>query len=213
MTTAVTEKQLVHYIPTIEGKKWVTRNTRNHGGIHRQEEFKKGIEMLEYCAHHWRNPRLFHLCFTGADLAIYQLAMTRFCRVLTAEGIDYRYKAAVEKDSQKGEHFHVMIVLGAGDRQTHRFITSVNEEGRHENVSALRKAIMHTWNECQTLKCRVNPPRSSSGRTAFLQFNQSNMDKFHEAAEWMSYIYKSRSKPASGTVYFSGRPARSVSQA
>lgn len=205
MTTEGNTKQLVHYIPTIEGRKWVTRNTKNHGGLHRQEEFRKGIKMLEHCAHHLRNPRLFHLCFTGADLEIYQLVMTRFCRVLTAENIDYRYKAALELDDEKGLHFHVMIVLGC-DKQTHRFITSSNEDGKIENVSALRKAIIHTWNDCQTLKYRVNPPRSMSGKAAFLQFNQSNMDMFHEAADWMSYIYKARSKPESGTVYFSDRP-------
>jgi len=206
--TAVSQKQLVHYIPTIQENRWVTKNTKNHGGLHQQEAFRKGIEMLEYCAHHFRNPRLFHLCFTGADLAIYKLVMKRFCRILTMEEIDYRYKAAVEEDSEKGLHFHVMIVLGARDRQTHPFITSINEDGKVENVSALRKAIIHTWSDCQTLKCRVNPPRSMSGRTAFLQFNQSNMEMFHEAAEWMSYIYKSRSKPESGTVYFSDRFTR-----
>lgn len=204
--TEVKTKHLVHYIPTIENKKWVTRNTKNHGGLHRQEEFRKGIKMLEHCAHHFRNPRLFHLCFTGADLDTYQLVMQRFCRVLTAEKVDYRYKAVRELDSEKGLHFHVMIVLGAGNRQTHRFITSSNEDGKVENVSALRKAVIHTWNECQALKYRVNPPRSTSGKTSFLQFNQSNMEMFHEAAEWLSYIYKSRSKPESGTVYFSDRP-------
>lgn len=203
-------KQLVHYIPTIEKRKWVTKNTKNHGGLHRQEEFRKGIKMLEKCAHTFRNPRLFHLCFTGADLDIYQLVMLRFCKILTAEGIKYRYKAALESDSQKGVHFHVMIVLGAGDRQTHPFVTSVNEDGKIENVSALRKAVIHTWNECQNLKYRVNPPRSTSSRTAFLQFNQSNMEMFHEAADWMSYIYKARSKPQTGTIYFSDRPNRKI---
>lgn len=31
------------------------------------------------------------------------------------------------------------------------------------------------------------------------------MEFFNEAVEWMSYTYKARSKPESGTVYFSDR--------
>jgi hypothetical protein len=94
--------------------------------------------------------------------------------------------------------------LGTSE-QTPRFITSANETGRIENESILRKAVRQTWNECCTLAYKVCPPRSRSGKVAFIQFNQSNMEFLNEAVEWMSYIYKARSKPESGTVYFSDR--------
>jgi hypothetical protein len=196
-------KQLVKYIPTLQKRKWITTNTINHGGLHKQEEFKKGVEMLEYCAHNFRNPRLFHICFTGADSNTYQLVMIRFFRALAAEGVDYRYKGALEYDSKKGLHFHAMIVLGT-EHQTHRFITSSDETGKIEGESALRKAVRHTWEDCCTLAYRVNPPQSRKP-LAFIQFNQTNMEFFNEAVDWMSYIYKTRSKPQSGTVYFSDR--------
>jgi hypothetical protein len=205
----VKSKQLVKYVPRKHGRKWITRTTQGggNGGLHKQEEFRKGVEMLEHCAHRFRNPRLFHVCFTGATVAVYRLAMRRFCRVLKAEKVKYRWKAAVEHDAQKGLHMHVMIVLGAGNQQTHRFITSSDESGKIENESALRKAVRHTWSECSLLDYRVNPPQSQRGvrRVAFIQFNQKNMEFFDEAAEWLSYIYKARSKPESGTVYFSDR--------
>jgi hypothetical protein len=208
MTFALKEeiktKQLVKYVPTVQKRKWITQNTVNHGGLHRQEEFKKGVEMLEHCAHNFRNPRLFHICFTGADLPTYQLVMVRFCRALSAQGVDYRYKAALEYDSEKGLHFHVMIVLGTSE-QTPRFITSANETGKLESESTLRKAVRQTWSECCTLAYKVCAPRSRSGKVAFIQFNQTNMEFFNEAVEWMSYIYKARSKPNNGTVYFSDR--------
>jgi hypothetical protein len=173
-------------------------------GLHDQEEFKKGVEMLEWCAHKFRNPRLFHICFTGADVPTYQLVMERFRKALKAEGVRYKYKAAVENDSDKGLHCHVMMVLEA-KCQTARFITSRNESGKLEGESALRKAWRHTLAECSLLDYRVNAPQSRKGMTAFLQFNQSNQQFFDEAVEWASYIYKARSKPEAGTVYFSDR--------
>lgn len=202
----VKSRKLVKYVPKLDGRKWVTRTTqgRGNGGLHRQEEFRKGVEMLEHCAHSFRNPRLFHVCFTGATVAIYRLALRRFCRVLRAEGVNYRWKGAVEHDAEKGLHMHVMIVLEGGNRQTHRFITSSDETAKLENESALRKAVRHTWSECSLLDYHVNPPQSRRP-LAFIQFNQSNTEFFDEAAEWLSYIYKARSKPESGTVYFSDR--------
>jgi hypothetical protein len=196
-------KQLVMYTPILQNRRWITFNTVSQGGLHKQEEFRKGVEMIEYCAHTFRNPRLFHICFTGASLDIYQLVMTRFCRALRSQGVDYRFKAALELDNRKGLHYHVMIVLGT-DQQTHRFITSSNEKEKVENESCLRKAVRHTWEECSFLEYRVNPPQSRKP-LAFIQFNQSNMDFFNEAVEWMSYIYKARSKSEHGQVYFSDR--------
>jgi hypothetical protein len=203
MGVEVTERQLVTYVPKKQGRKWITDVTRPHGGLHKQEEFKKGVEMLEHCARNFRNPRLFHICFTGAYLYIYQLAMQRFCKVLKLEGIDYRYKAALEHDAAKGLHYHVMIVVGT-NQQTRRFITADDETGKMECESALRKAVRHTWRECSHLDYSVNRPKSQGG-LPFIQFNQSNQGFFDEAVEWMSYIYKARSKPDSGTVYFSDR--------
>ncbi|RWA54701.1 hypothetical protein AU476_09205 [Cupriavidus sp. UYMSc13B] len=203
MGAQVVEKQYVKYVPKKQGRKWITDVTRPHGGLHKQEEFKKGVEMLEQCARNFRNPRLFHICFTAASVYIYLLAMTRLCRVLKAEGIDYRYKAALEYDDSKGEHFHVMIVLGA-NQQTGRFITADDETGKIECESALRKAVRHTWSECANLDYSVIRPKSQGG-LPYIQFNQSNQEKFDNAVEWMSYIYKARSKLASGTVYFSDR--------
>jgi hypothetical protein len=196
-------RRLVRYVPVRCQRRWVTRVTRPHGGLHKQEEFKKAVAMMEHCAHTFRNPRLFHICFTGADVSIYQSVMVRFCRTLKAEGVEYRYKAALESDCEKGLHFHVMIVLGS-ESQTHRFITPSDESGKTENESALRKAVRHTWSECNALAYSVNRPRSQGG-LPFIQFNQTNEERFNEAVEWMSYIYKARSKPSGCTVYYSDK--------
>jgi hypothetical protein len=197
-------RRLVEYVPLTRGRRWITITTQGYNrGIHKQEEFKKGVAMLEHCAHTFRNPRLFHICFTRGSRYIYRLVMIRFCRALKAEGIQYAYKAAIEIDEEKGMHMHVMIVLGSNS-QTPRFITSANESWKVEGESALRKAVRHTWSECGTLRYRVNPPKSQAP-LAFIQFNQTNQGLFDEAVEWMSYIYKARSKPDSGRIYYSDR--------
>lgn len=201
------KKNLVRYRPLKRGRKWVTKVTANLGGLHKQEEFKKGVEMLEYCAHEFRNPRLFHICFTGANVPTYQLVMFRFRRTLQAEGVRYRYKAAVEQDRQKGLHCHAMIVL-EGEVQTKRFITAENESGKLEGESALRKAVRHTWSDCSTLDYHVCKPRSRLG-LPFIQMNQTNQEFLDEAVEWLSYIYKAETKPQSGTIYFSDRQRNS----
>jgi hypothetical protein len=202
----VRTRELVKYQPKLDGKKWITRTTQGggNGGLHNQEEFRKGVEMLEWCAHSFRNPRLFHVCFTGAPVAVYRLVIRRFCRGLKMQGIRYRWKAAIEHDSAKGLHMHLMIVLEGGSHQTHRFITSSDEYGKLENVSLLRKAVQHTFSDCSHLRYRVNPPQSRRP-LAFIQFNQTNAEFFEDAAEWLSYIYKARSKPETGTVYFADR--------
>jgi hypothetical protein len=202
----VKTRKLVEYEPKLHGKKWITRTTQGNGngGLHNQEEFRKGVEMLEFCAHSFRNPRLFHVCFTDAPVAIYRLVIRRFCRGLKMQGIRYRWKAAIEHDLDKGLHMHLMIVLEGGRHQTHRFITSSSERGKLENVSLLKKAVQHTLSDCSLLDYKVNPPQSRRPY-AFIQFNQTCMEKFEEAAEWLSYIYKARSKPEAGTMYFSDR--------
>ena len=196
-------KKLVRYIPKRNGRKWVTdvTNTERNGGLYDQEEFRKAVEMMEAAAHYFRNPRLFHICFTGADLRIYKLVMKRLGRGLEAEGVDYCYKAALEVDSKKGEHFHVMLVLGTHE-QTYRFITHKDETYKIENESLLRKVVRHTWRDCADLAYSVNRPISQDG-LPFIQFNQSNMELFNEAVNWVSYIYKANTKPEGRRVFFS----------
>ena len=202
----VERRMPVRYVPKLEGRKWVTKTTQggDNGGLHKQEEFAKGVEMLKECARSFRNPRLFHVCFTAATVAVYQSVMRRFCRAVRAEGVDCKWKAATELDADKGLHWHVMLVLGCDYFDTDRFITANDESGEVENESTLRKAVRDGWRECSHLDYRVNRPRSQKG-VPYIQFNQSNQDKFDEAVEWMSYAYKARSKPESGPVYFSDR--------
>lgn len=211
---------LVIYTPKKIGRKWITDVTsgRDNGGLYRQGEFKKAVEMLTTCAHTLPNPRLFHVCLIGGNVDAYQLVIKRLCRALKAQDVTTRYRAAIEHDQTKDEHCHLFIVLSSSDQQTARFITASDESKKKmANDSTLLKVIKHTLTECPTLKYRVmtperpncnpSPDGSPSRRVAFLQFNQTNQPFFDNVVEWMSYAYKARSKEG-GACYLSDKQTR-----
>lgn len=209
---------LVTYTPKKKRGKWITDVTsgRDNGGIHRQEEFKKAVQMLTTCAHTLPNARLFHVCLTGGNTPVYQLIIKRLCRALKSQDVVTKYKACIEHDQTKGEHCHLFIVLSSVDQQTARFITATDEsKKRMVNDSTLLKVIHHTLTECPTLRYRVMAPQhpncnpSADGsppkRVAFLQFNQTNQAFFDNAVEWLSYAYKVRSKAGIAACYLSDK--------
>ena len=211
-------KPLVTYTPKKKGGKWITDVTsgRDNGGIHRQGEFKKAVQMLTHCAHNLPNARLFHVCLTGGDVAAYQLVIKRLCRALKAQDVTTRYRAGIEHDATKGEHCHLFIVLSSHDQQTARFITATDEsKKRMLNDSTLLKVIQHTRTECPTLKHRVMVPKhpnrnpspdgAPSKPVAFLQFNRTNQAFFDNVVEWVSYAYKRRSKEGIAACYLSDK--------
>ena len=201
-------KALARYVPRIKNKKWSTIvcDGNKNGGIHDLRQFKKLIAMLEHAAHHWRNPRLYHLILTGATRAIYSQVMDKFCRKLRATGALCDYKACIEHASDKGLHQHVMLVMST-DKRPSRYITAADETGVVE-ASLLRRVVREIQAQCNTLACRVQPPASRT--VAYIELNKTNDEFLNEAVEWASYVVKARSKlPASeGRCYYSSRPAR-----
>lgn len=211
-------KQLVSYTPKLDGKKWVTDVTtgKMNGGIYRQEEFKKAIRMLLDCAHNLPNPRLFHVCLTGADIPLYQLVIKRLCRELKFQNFVTRYRGAIEYDQTNGEHCHLYIILSSQTKQTALYITAQDESKNitTDSDSSLLKVIKKTLTKCPTLKYRVNVPQQQNHNpsvdnkpiktVAFLQFNKTNQFFFDNVVEWMSYAYKARSKQG-GACYLSDK--------
>jgi hypothetical protein len=201
------KKVLAHYTPRIRNKKWFTTvcDGNNNQGIHDQEQFKKAVSMLEYAAHNWRNPRLFHLVMKGATVPTYKQLLLRLCRKIRGAGASCDYKACIEIDSDKGLHCHVMFVLGnTATSKPERFITRANESGKVE-VSLLRQVVREVQTDCADFKVSVQPPASQP--VPYIEFNQTNNDLLNEAVGWCSYIFKVRSKPQ-GRCYLSSRPAR-----
>jgi len=201
-------KELVQYVPQIKNKRWFTTvcDGGDNEGIDDQEKFKSAVAMLEYAAHHWRNPRLYHIIQTGATPATYQAVLNKFCQKLRRAGGQCEWKSCIEFDIDKGLHSHAMIVIETPGTLPSRYITTRNESGKEE-VSMLRHVVRGVQIDCQDLKVRVQAP-ASQRLAGCIQFNQTNQELLNEAVEWCSYIFKKRSKPTSGECYKSSRPAR-----
>lgn len=188
------------YIPRTSSKgKWFTELTVKHGGIHNQKKFKEAVTMIEYASEHFRRPNLCHICFTNAGLKTYLAVVKRICRSLSNFGIRYRYKAAVENDSVKGEHFHLMLVVEHKNKRLHGLINN-------QPTSMLGCAVGF-FQDSSPVRYRVCQSRYSGD--TFLHITKTMYEPFNEAIEWLSYIYKVRSKQNSGVTYFSSRTKQS----
>ena len=186
------------YRPIIgRNRKWITELTEHHGGIHDQKKFKDGVRMLEYASEHFRRPNLCHICFTGANKAIYLAVIKRFCRGLGELDVRYVYKGCVEQEATKGLHLHLMLVLEHKDDGRPLYSLVNNSPS-----SVLGRAVGY-YQDTSTIQYRVN--RSHYSEDNFLYIGKTKYEPFNEAVEWLSYIYKLRSKPDSGTIYFSSR--------
>lgn len=205
-------KELARYVPQLQGRKWITKvceggggKFKSNGGLHSQEKFKEGIAMLEYAAHNWRNPRLYHFCLTGATVPQYSALLSQFKLMAERQGIKVEYKTCVELDDKKALHLHAMVVTDTGDKMPSRYITTSTEE-EVDKPTLLRKVIRKAQVDCPGLVLWVCRP--ASGDTAYKQFNQTNNALLNDACEWISYLYKTRSKPTSGEIYSGSRRRR-----
>lgn len=205
-------KEFAKYVPQLKGRRWITKvcdggvsKFKPNGGLHSQEKFKEGIAMLENAAHAWRNPRLYHFCLTGASVPQYAALLASFKRMAERQGIRVEYKTCVELDDKKALHLHAMVVTDTGDKMPSRYITTSKEEGV-DKPTLLRKAIRKAQVDCPGLVLWVCRP--ASGDTAYIQFNQTNNELLNDACEYLSYLYKARSKPTSGEIYSGSRSRR-----
>jgi len=183
----------IKYIPTLLSNKWITPITQGNGnqGIDNQEQFKSGTEMLEYAIANYINPKLMHLVLTNSTNDLYRSFITRLKRNLD---IPYKYKACTEIDQRKGQHIHIMIIVDTTD--WHSLL------GQDKPSSPLARALASMPGSgiavelCQPKKHPKGPYIPLSAAT------------LQDAADWLSYIFKRRSKPIGHSYMSSRRPAR-----
>lgn len=207
-------QELAKYVPQLEARKWVTRvcsggdgQFQPNGGLDNQERFKEFVAMLTRAAHHWRNPRVYHLCLTGGTVKQYSAVLTEFKRSAERKDVKVEYKTAIELDSSKQLHLHCFLVMSTGDKRPSSYITASKEEGVIK-PSLLRQAVRLAQVDCPSLALWVCRPQSKSKVTAYIQLNQTNNEYLNEACTWGSYLYKKRSKGTSGPRYGSSRRAK-----
>ena len=186
----------MRYIPTVEANGWVTKTTSEKGnkGIHCQRKFKEGVLMLERAIYTWDSPVLVSIVLTGSDIDTYNLFIHKLKRRLSDSSIMFEYKGCTESDKHKGQHQHFGWVVEA-DSFDNIF------DSDDSAVSLTVASVQHQEPTFNVFVC--NPQRYS---TPFIPLTD---DTLQDAACYISYLYKQRSKMP-GHKYMSSRTARTL---
>ena len=190
-------------LPDQEGflKKITTKVTDANGGMHDPKQFKKAKEMLENCS--YEKARLYHLSFYGAEqVAPYQAVMKALCARLRSYGSPCQWKACVEDDEAKGLHMHVFLLVEAAAYNPDHIINRKSDGWLTMTVTK------------EMIDFHLNPPRDpihlgrDGTKRNYATLPKTKPAKLANCVEWISYLYKARSKPNMTHLYFSSRPTR-----
>lgn len=181
-----------------------------NGGMHRQKQFRRIKAMLD--GHGYKQPRLYHLVLMDQTDAIERAGAERFltplkalCLKLRENDIPTRWRACLERDDEKGMHFHVYLLVDALKKNPCRFI----------NTKTGKAGWLRNMLEKRALKFHLSPPKADMHRVGgTAQGQRKNYaslagDKLADCIEWISYLVKARSKPDDiRNIYFSSRDSK-----
>jgi hypothetical protein len=180
-------------------------SAKNNGGLHDPRNYKKAVKMLT--EHDYKRARLYHLCFTGStQVATYLSAIKALAEHLRDNNIRCQYKASLEDDGDdegaKELHMHIFIL-------TESILNNPDHIINRKSDGWL--AIMILKN---SLDFHLNPPRSplhygeDGSQKNYATLPKSKPKKLADCINWISYLYKVRSKPDLRQLYYSSKPAR-----
>lgn len=183
-------------------QKQATKVTAANGGMHSQKAFRRIVSMLDN--HGFTSPRLYHLILLdhietcSADR--FQISLKALCRQLTYRGIDYHWRACIERDEEKGLHFHVYLLV----------------ESRYVDPCQIFNTTKEGWLRAmldrRAMTFHLSAPKASIHRTyEGKRKNYATLagDKKADCIEWISYLAKARSKPDDmPVIHFSSRGQR-----
>lgn len=184
-------------------RKIVTKITDANEGMHNLVGYQKAKAMIE--SHAYVQARLYHLCFLGStQVKPYQDAINALAERLRDSGAPCQWKAALEDDEDRGLHMHVYFLV-----ESHKFNPDhiINRKaGGWLDIMTLKKDITFHLNAPRS--AIHNPPDKEPQNYATVP--KTKKAKVADCVEWISYLYKIRSKPNLRQIYFSSRPTRTV---
>jgi hypothetical protein len=178
-----------------------TKITLANGGNHNPRQTKKAWEWIDQCAETYYSPRLYHVAFGNhpdfngwASYPAHKSLLKDLMQRLRRKGMRCSFKAAREHDDKKGEHLHAYICVESAYRMPDTVINRI-DNGWLKNYARKRGIAVY-----------INEPRDPmhSGND-YISLPRSKPEKIADAKEWVSYIYKQRSKPAFGEIYTGSR--------
>lgn len=188
---------------------------KRNGGMHRQKAYRQIKAML--VGHGFISPRLYHLVLmddaaeSEAPARRFQVVLKALCRKLTSVGIPSRWRACLERDADKGVHFHVFLLVdGNSPRNPDEFI----------NTKDGPQAWLRPMLERRHMTFFLSQPKADmhrkGGTVHGRRLNYATLAgaKMADCLEWISYLVKKRSKPDDlRTIYFSSRDGRAAQPA
>lgn len=177
----------------------------SNGGMHRQKAFRRIKSMLD--EHDYKMPRLYHLVLLdeidGTDAKRFLSALKALCRKMRGDGIETRWRGCLERDEEKGLHFHVFILTDALVKNP---CTYINSTPSNFLSSMLKRRAM---------RFHLSQPKADMHRVGGVatgkrqNYAYVSKDKRDDCLEWLSYLAKARSKPDDiRGIYFSSRDSR-----
>lgn len=181
-------------------------NHAKNGGMHRQPQWRQISAMLD--GHGYRRPRLYHItllpeCYT-VDAKPFLRAIKALCLRLRTSGAPTRWRAALERDEEKGLHMHVFLLVDAIDYPSDRIIN----EGVSDPMKPPRKkgeppktpdGWMRELFKRNGLGLYLCCPQGDMHRTQDGRLRRYAMpttpEKIADCRIWLSYLVKARSKP------------------
>lgn len=174
----------------------------SNGGMHRQKAFRRIKKMLD--GHGYRDPRLYHLVLLddidGTDANRFLSALKALCRKMRSAGIETRWRGCLERDDEKGLHFHVFILADASVTNPSKYINTTPTEF----LSPMLKR--------RAMRFHLSQPKADMHRVGGVATGKRqnhayvSKDKREDCIEWLSYLAKARSKPDDiRGIYFSSR--------
>jgi len=184
-------------------KKITTKTTEANEGMHNLAGYQKAKAMIE--GHEYVQARLYHLCFMeSTQVQPYQDAVKALAERLRKHGAPCQWRAALEVDEEKGLHMHIYLLVEANKFNPDHIIN--RKPGGWLDIMTLKKEIAF----------HINPPRSSIHNPPdkkphnYATVPKTKKEKIEDCVEWISYLYKNRSKPDLRQIYFSSRPSREI---
>ena len=191
---------------------------KSNGGMHRTAAYRRVTAMLD--GHGYAYPRLYHLVLMdnveSHDASRFLTAIKALCKQLTDFNVSYRWRGCLERDDDKGMHFHVFILTDAA----HYNPCSIINTSHGKRVPYKRDAkdkrkyrmTLRSMLEKRALKFHLSQPKADMHRVGGiatgkrLNYAYVSRDKLADCLEWVSYLVKARSKPDDiRGIYFSSR--------
>jgi hypothetical protein len=162
--------------------------------------------MLE--THPYLAAQLYHLCFVGStQVEPYAEAIKSLVEHLRDKKMPCQYRAALEQSDDEGSnelHMHVFLLV----------------EAKHAKPIGIINRKVDGWLKQMTAKKEIdfhlNHPRSplhfgrKGQQKLYASLPDSKPEKLADCINWISYLYKSRSKPKIRQRYFASRPNREI---